>query len=136
MSPTPTAISIGAANTSSRLMDSEPRITTQTFASQKMKKPATSPLPPRLAQESDSAESSRCTAIPPNIVWMPNQPQAISARISAGTLEPMMPKDDRSSTGNGMPYRVPGNAFSVSGIRITTFAIRTVQSASTTDSPK
>ena len=74
--------------------------------------------------------------MPPNIVWMPNHPQAISARISAGTFEPTMPKDERSRTGNGMPYFVPGKAFSVSGIRITTLATRIVHSASTTDRPK
>ena len=136
MRPMPTAISIGAANTSRLLMDSDPRITTQTFASQKMKKPATSPLPPSAAQESESAESIRWTAMPPNMVWIPNHPQAIRARINAGTFEPMMPNDDRSSTGNGMPYFVPGKAFRVSGISITTLAIRIVHSASTTDSPK
>ena len=42
-------------------------------------------------------------AEPPIQVWMPNQPQATSARIRAGTLAPRMPNDDRSSTGNGMP---------------------------------
>ncbi len=136
ISPTPTASSMGAASTSRCLMDSEPRITIQTFQTQKMKKPATSPLLPRLAQVSDSAENIKCTAIPPNIVWMPNQPQATSARISAGTFEPTMPKDERSRTGNGMPYLVPGKAFSVNGTRITTFATRMVHSASVTERPK
>ena len=55
---------------SSNLIDSEPRITTQTFATQKMKKPNTSPTPPSCAQSSEIADNSRCTAIPPNSVWM------------------------------------------------------------------
>jgi hypothetical protein len=34
---------------------------------------------------------------------MPNQPQATTARISDGTFEPMMPKEARNTTGQGMP---------------------------------
>ncbi|MNH30201.1 hypothetical protein D3C79_904820 [compost metagenome] len=75
-------------------------------------------------------------ARPPNMVWMPNQPQATSARIRQGTLEPMMPNEERSNTGNGMPYLVPGNALSVSGISTTVLASRMASSASPTVRPK
>ena len=134
--PTPTSISSGAATTSSHLIDSEPRSTTQTFATQKMKKPMTSPTPPSCFQPSNMAASIRCTAMPPNKVWMPNHPQATSARISAGTFEPMMPNDERSITGNGMPNFVPPKALSVSGISTMTLAMNTAHSASPTESPK
>src|SRR5688572_5104821 len=134
--PTPTSSSSGAAMTSRYFTDSEPRSTTQTFATQKMKKPITSPMPPSWAQLSDIAASIRCTAMPPNKVWMPNQPQATSARISAGTFEPMMPNDERSITGNGMPNFVPPKALSVSGISTMTLAMNTAHSASPTESPK
>jgi hypothetical protein len=117
-------------------MDSEPRNTTQMLATQKMKKPMTSPMPPSCAQVSDTAASIRCTAMPPNKVWMPNQPQATSARMSAGTLEPMMPNEERNITGNGMPNFVPPKALSVSGTSTMTFAMNTAHSASPTDSPK
>jgi hypothetical protein len=45
--------------------------------------------------------------LPPIQVWMPNQPQATSARSSDGTCAPSDPNDARASTGNGMPYFVP-----------------------------
>ena len=122
--------------TSRYLIDSEPRSTTQTFATQKMKKPMTSPTPPSCFQLSNIAASIRCTAMPPNKVWMPNHPQATSARISAGTLEPMMPNEERSMTGNGMPNFVPPKALSVSGISTMTLAMNTAHNASPTESPK
>ena len=118
------------------MIDSDPRNTTQTLATQKMKKPMTSPTPPSCAQVSDNAASIRCTAMPPNKVWMPNQPQATSARISAGTLEPMMPNEERSITGKGMPNFVPPKALSVSGINTMTLAMNTAHSASPTERPK
>ncbi len=93
----------GAASASRCLIDSEPRMTTVTLATQKMKKPMTSPVPPSVAQSSDRAENNRWIAMPPNKVWMPNQPQATSARIRAGTLDPTMPKDERNTTGQGIP---------------------------------
>jgi len=74
--------------------------------------------------------------MPPNNVCTPNQPQATTARISAGTFDPTMPKEARKTTGHGMPYRVPGYAFRVSGTRTTILAIRMVHSASVTDRPK
>ena len=49
-------------------------------------------------------------------VWMPNQPHATSARAIAATFAPRTPKLERTSTGNGMPYLVPGCALSSIGI--------------------
>ena len=57
-----------------------------------------------------------CSASPPIQAWMPNQPQATSARISAGTFEPSVPYAARANTGNGMPYFVPGCELSRIGI--------------------
>ena len=56
-------------------------------------------------------------AAPPIHVWMPNHPQATSARKIDGTWAPMTPNGPRTSTGNGMPYFVPACAFSTIGIR-------------------
>ena len=42
-------------------------------------------------------------AAPPIHVWIPNQPQATSARIRAGMFEPSVPKEARIKTGKGMP---------------------------------
>ena len=57
-----------------------------------------------------------CSASPPIHAWMPNQPQATSARISAGRFDPSVPYAARANTGNGMPYFVPGCEFSRIGI--------------------
>ena len=103
MRPTATASSIGAASASRCLIDSEPRMTTVIFATQKIKKPMTSPVPPSAAQESEKAENNKCMAMPPNSVWIPNHPQATMARMRDGTFEPIMPNDARRTTGQGMP---------------------------------
>ena len=50
-----------------------------------------------------AATSSCQSAWPPNHVWMPNHPQATSARRTAGTLAPSTPNEARAKTGNGMP---------------------------------
>lgn len=42
-------------------------------------------------------------APPPTQVWMPNHPQATSARMMEGTLAPQMPNEARASTGKGTP---------------------------------
>ena len=55
-------------------------------------------------------------ACPPIQVWMPNQPQATSARSTAGMLAPRTPKEARTKTGNGMPYLAPACALSSMGI--------------------
>src|SRR6266478_3267277 len=69
------------------------------------------------------------SASPPIHAWMPNQPQATSARISAGTFEPSVPYAARANTGNGMPYLVPGCEFKRIGIRTIVFPSRMVTSA-------
>src|SRR5690349_9093119 len=48
------------------------------------------------------------SASPPIHAWIPNQPHATSARISAGTFDPIVPYAARANTGNGIPYFVPG----------------------------
>ncbi|MNG17546.1 hypothetical protein D3C84_1015400 [compost metagenome] len=134
--PSPTATSSGAERVSSHLMDSEPRSTTHRFSAQKIMKPITSPVPPRAFQPSNREPRNRWMANPPNIVWIPNQPQATRARIRQGTLEPITPNDERSNTGNGMPYLVPAKALRVSGIRTMTLASRIASNASPTLRPK
>ena len=74
--------------------------------------------------------------MPPNSVWMPNHPQATSARISAGTLEPMIPNEERSMTGKGMPNLVPPKALRIRGTSTMTLATKIAHSASPTDKPK
>ena len=54
-----------------------------------------------------TAPISMKMASPPIQVWMPNQPQATPARMSAGRLAPNTPNEARAKTGNGMPYLVP-----------------------------
>ena len=49
------------------------------------------PAPSRVAQPGTSTTKNVCSASPPIHVWMPNQPQATSARISAGRFEPTVP---------------------------------------------
>ncbi len=70
-----------------------------------------------------------CSASPPIQAWMPNQPQATSARINAGTFDPSVPYAARAKTGNGMPYFVPGCEFSRIGMRTMVLPRRMVTSA-------
>jgi hypothetical protein len=60
---------------------------------------------------------------------IPNQPHAISARISAGRFEPAVPYAARASTGNGMPYFVPGCEFKRIGASTMMLPSRIVSSA-------
>ena len=69
------------------------------------------------------------SASPPIHAWMPNQPHATSARISAGTFDPSVPYAARAKTGNGMPYLVPGCEFSRIGTRTMVLPSRMVNSA-------
>ena len=66
------------------------------------------------------------TASAPIHVWIPNQPQATSARAIAATFAPRMPKLERTRTGKGMPYFVPGWALSSIGISTITLPRETV----------
>src|SRR5207237_4026661 len=70
-----------------------------------------------------------CSASPPIQAWMPNQPQATRARISAGTFDPSVPYAARAKTGNGIPYFVPGCELSRIGMRTMVFPRRIVMSA-------
>ena len=60
---------------------------------------------------------------------MPNQPQATSPRRVEGRCAPV-PKDERISTGKGMPYLVPGWAFKMSGTSTMALPSRMVSTAS------
>src|SRR5437867_11086583 len=55
------------------------------------------------------------SASPPIHAWMPTQPHATSARISAGTFDPKVPYAARANTGNVIPYFVPGCELSRDG---------------------
>ncbi len=63
-------------------------------------------------------------ASPPIQVWIPNQPQATRERRREGTWAPMVPKEARTKTGNGIPYRVPAWALITSGTRTMAFPSR------------
>src|SRR4029453_12623927 len=69
------------------------------------------------------------TAPPPIHAGTPTQPHATIARMSALTLEPIVPYAARANTGKGMPYRVPGWEFRRIGIRTIVFPSATVNSA-------
>src|SRR5438094_6122374 len=69
------------------------------------------------------------SASPPIHAWMPNQPQATSARMSAGTFDPSVPYAARANTGKGMPYFVPGCEFRRIGTRTIVLPRRIVKSA-------
>ena len=68
------------------------------------------------AQPDASVIISVSSASAPIHVWIPNHPQATSARAIAATFAPRIPKLERTSTGNGIPYLVPGCEFSRIGI--------------------
>ncbi len=75
------------------------------------------PAPSRPCQPGTTLAKNVFSASPPIQAWMPNQPHATSARISAGTFDPNVPYAARANTGNGMPYFVPGCEFSRIGMR-------------------
>ena len=96
-------------------MPSMPRRMIATWISQKTPN-AIALWPPTSAQPRHSVVISVSIASAPIQVWIPNQPHATSARAIAATFAPRMPKLERTSTGNGMPYFVPGCALSSIGI--------------------
>jgi hypothetical protein len=49
------------------------------------------PAPSSVCQPGTNAAKKVCRAWPPIHAWMPNQPQATMARISAGRFEPSVP---------------------------------------------
>ncbi len=66
------------------------------------------PAPRSVGQPGITAARNVWRASPPIHAWMPNQPHATSARMSAGRFEPTVPYAARAKTGKGMPYFVPG----------------------------
>lgn len=68
-------------------------------------------------------------ADPPTQVLIPNQPQATSPRASAGIFAPEVPKDDRSSTGNGIPCLAPAWPISIIGTSTMALPSSTVSTA-------
>src|SRR5260370_613901 len=87
------------------------------------------PPPRRVAQPGTIVLHIVCSASPPSQVWIPNQPQATRARISAGTFDPIVPYAARANTGNGIPYFVPGCELSRIGMRTIVLPSRMVKSA-------
>src|SRR5438874_4710108 len=69
------------------------------------------------------------SASPPIHAWMPNQPHATVARISAGRFDPIVPYAARAKTGKGMPYLVPGWEFRRIGTSTMVLPSSTVTSA-------
>ena len=80
------------------------------------------------AQPDVSVVISVSSASAPIQVWIPNHPHATSARAIAATFAPRMPKLERTSTGNGMPYFVPGCELSRIGISTIKLPSETVSS--------
>ena len=109
-------------------MPSTPRMITATWISQNAVN-AIHVLPGSAAHAGSAADISAFRASPPIHVWMPNQPQATSARRTAGTFAPRTPKLARHSTGNEMPYFVPACALRIIGTRTITLPSRIVSIA-------
>ena len=120
-------ISSGAAVRSSQRMPSMPRRMIASSISQNAPN-AIALWPPMSVHPVHSVAISVSTASAPIQVWIPNQPHATSARAIAATFAPRMPKLERTSTGNGMPYFVPGCALSSIGISTITLPSETVSS--------
>src|SRR5215813_13159621 len=87
------------------------------------------PPPSRAGQPGITVLQNVSSASPPIQAWMPNQPHATSARISAGTFDPSVPYAARANTGNVMPYFVPGCELSRMGARTIVLPSRIVTSA-------
>jgi hypothetical protein len=118
----------GAERDSNHFTPSMPvRMMTSCIAQNTMK--AINVCPVTLAQPSQTAVTSASRAAPPSHVWMPNQPQATSARAIAAKLAPRTPKEARTNTGKGTPYLVPAWALRTMGIRTTTLPRDMVKSA-------
>src|SRR3954447_23710861 len=117
--------SSGAAVRSSQRMPSMPRRMIPSWTNQKNPN-ANALWSPTSAQPLHSVVISASIARAAIQVWMPNQPHATSARAIAATLAPRIPKLERTSTGNGIPYFVPGCALSSIGISTITLPSETV----------
>src|SRR3954447_14987583 len=126
-SPTLPAISSGAAQLSRILMPSMPRRMIATWISQNTPN-ATALWSEKSAQVAVSVVMRVSSASAPIHVWIPNHPQATRARAIAATLAPRTPKDERTSTGNGIPYLVPGCPLSSIGTSTMKLPSETVSS--------
>ena len=118
----------GAPKACRRRMDSTPRQTTAMLRSQKPRKHAHK-MPRLPAAAGQMTMSIASMALPPIHDWMPNHPQATTARSSAAMLAPRTPNDARRNTGNGMPYFAPACAFSSKGTKTIRLPSSTVPSA-------
>src|ERR1700722_16972822 len=118
----------GAEKLCRKRIDSTPDHTTNILSSQN---------PRKLAHSTAGicAVAGQITAImaaiawPPNHDWIPNHPQATSARSIAGIFAPSAPKLARTKTGKGIPYLAPACAFSSMGTSTIRFPMRMVNSA-------
>ena len=115
-------------------MPSMPRRMIATWISQKTAN-AIALWPLTSAQPDASVIISVSSASAPIHVWIPNHPQATSARAIAATFAPRIPKLERTSTGNGMPYLVPGCELSRIGISTMKLPSETVSSPCHHDMP-
>ena len=87
------------------------------------------PAPRNVGQPGITAVKNVWRASPPIQAWIPNHPQATSARMRAGRFDPAVPYAARAKTGKGMPYFVPGWEFRRIGARTIVFPRRIVKSA-------
>jgi hypothetical protein len=85
--------------------------------------------PATFAQPPQAPVMRASRANPPIQVWMPNQPQATKALAIAAKLAPRTPNEERTKTGKGTPYLVPGWAFNSTGMRTMTLPKEIVRSA-------
>src|SRR5688572_18817284 len=121
-STNPPISSSGEPQLSRCLMPSSPRTIKNTYTPQK-KKNAIQVCSSTPMNEADKffhpgtiMPISTSIAPAPSQVWMPNHPQATTARSIAGMFAPTVPKLDRSSTGKLTPYLVPAWALRHMGI--------------------
>src|SRR5687768_865612 len=87
------------------------------------------PPGPMVFQPGHMRPTSTSMAVAPSHVWMPNHPQATTARSMAGRLAPRVPNDARSRTGNDTPYFVPAWALRHMGTSTIVLPSSTVSSA-------
>ena len=101
-SSTPTMSNTGALAPCRSRTYSIPRRMTARLTHQKAKKQM--PTEYGTSRHAGQSVASRLLiASPPIQVWMPNQPQATSARARAGMLAPRTPNEARARMGKGIP---------------------------------
>jgi hypothetical protein len=100
----------------------------ETWIAQKIAKEIQMPMA-TLVHDGAAAAISALSASAPIHVWIPNQPQATSARRVAGMFAPRTPKLARHNTGNDTPYFVPACALRIIGTSTMTLPSRIVSIA-------